>query len=1138
LAQSKKRRTNLLGEPWGWTNTNGHFSQKSQSRTNEPFYQKSHQGESGAYSSYHNGFVWESNHHQQQQPLVAFDTMTHMANTQSTYLENNSEGGRRSGDSRNEVQLLIEEDANIPVRTRIDLFGSSSSSSSPPASSSSSSSNSKPAQDKPSESQQRSELFTPFESALDMMNETIPNDVTGDVHVDDHPQHQHDPAEDITTSVDLALTAASVTQEVGQEEEEEVTRDHQEVLNSENGIAERNSLPNEMAASSSSNSSSSSTAFLFAPVFADLIDAQEAEHIVAEQEQELMRASSSSPITYLHQSRPSSSLQEASSSSSSTIEKSFSPPNLRNSSAFDKTIPLQPSINDDAAGECSSRSDQTTRWTSSNTKNVRTSNNVEATAATPTICAFSEIPRLRDSQLERARPAQAPSHPANVLGQTPRVVMSSHSQSGTQRSSSRAEGEEDEKLDIAALNSETNGNFPAVSSSVVTPLLHSSFGFNDSITGSSSRYNHPLTSSMISSPASFSAPPSTWFVTVDSLSLHLPLPSPFASGPDGTKFSTSINIKNGSSSDLRVTVFGPADSRPLVISAIQDAQQEVETLSETLNGSSKLASPLSNTSSEMGNKEKGNKDSHNSTSLWQPLSLYLPATVSTSFPVDSSSDFNNTKNITLIPSRSFGQVHVRFALPQTGRRVDMRGWTFNDEKRAATASLWIVETAKLASANDQTSYSPSTTINQQLVKVTVAESMWRNLGFAFDASSCSLYSTGEVLPVDTYKPMSSSSSSSKSSHFNSVNAGSSSSANPSSTAPFMSPALASHPTGGYGPRLPLGIGLSSVLQSPPRPALTSSFAASHGVGSPKHERILLPSNSLSNNISRFDSSEQISTKQEDFYEISRFPSLQTASSMNPPEMVQTSSSSSSSTTLAMRTAKRSTQKVSQDHSRVGQLQSNANIFERNTALSTIDFDEVAALSIPKFTTFSSTDTQRAMNLPPAPPVADKPKARTGLGPFASPPGTSTVISTSAPAALSSSGGVTSSSPSSPAPGVRFPMRTLLFPSDSNVLKVELSNTSQMPLRVKARLTCPGMDVSGSAAQSQTPFFHLKKNHMEFDLLPRRYVLIPVSFKGPADEEGADKSSHACTLIVEARHEQSEGNFEGLTLKSKVLLVKE
>jgi len=62
--------------------------------------------------------------------------------------------------------------------------------------------------------------------------------------------------------------------------------------------------------------------------------------------------------------------------------------------------------------------------------------------------------------------------------------------------------------------------------------------------------------------------------------------------------------------------------------------------------------------------------------------------------------------------------------------------------------------------------------------------------------------------------------------------------------------------------------------------------------------------------------------------------------------------------------------------------------------------------------------------------------------------------------------------------------------------------------------------------------------MEFDLLPRRYVLIPVSFKGPADEEGADKSSHACTLIVEARHEQSEGNFEGLTLKSKVLLVKE
>jgi hypothetical protein len=28
------------------------------------------------------------------------------------------------------------------------------------------------------------------------------------------------------------------------------------------------------------------------------------------------------------------------------------------------------------------------------------------------------------------------------------------------------------------------------------------------------------------------------------------------------------------------------------------------------------------------------------------------------------------------------------------------------------------------------------------------------------------------------------------------------------------------------------------------------------------------------------------------------------------------------------------------------------------------------------------------------------------------------------------------------------------------------------------------------------------------------------------------------LIVEARHEQSEGNFEGLTLKSKVLLVKE
>ena len=61
--------------------------------------------------------------------------------------------------------------------------------------------------------------------------------------------------------------------------------------------------------------------------------------------------------------------------------------------------------------------------------------------------------------------------------------------------------------------------------------------------------------------------------------------------------------------------------------------------------------------------------------------------------------------------------------------------------------------------------------------------------------------------------------------------------------------------------------------------------------------------------------------------------------------------------------------------------------------------------------------------------------------------------------------------------------------------------------------------------------------MEFELLPRRYVLIPVSFKPPTDEESGEKSSHACTLIVEAANENVNANFQGLTLKSKVLLVK-
>jgi hypothetical protein len=65
--------------------------------------------------------------------------------------------------------------------------------------------------------------------------------------------------------------------------------------------------------------------------------------------------------------------------------------------------------------------------------------------------------------------------------------------------------------------------------------------------------------------------------------------------------------------------------------------------------------------------------------------------------------------------------------------------------------------------------------------------------------------------------------------------------------------------------------------------------------------------------------------------------------------------------------------------------------------------------------------------------------------------------------------------------------------------------------------------------------------MEFDLMPRRYVLIPVTFKTPTegDEYGYDnKSSHACTLIVEATTLETSENINKLTLKSKVLLVKE
>lgn len=297
------------------------------------------------------------------------------------------------------------------------------------------------------------------------------------------------------------------------------------------------------------------------------------------------------------------------------------------------------------------------------------------------------------------------------------------------------------------------------------------------------------------------ASPPLWYIQPSSSTISLPA---VIAGPDGSRYSTGIQVHNGSRADVLLTIEGPRKRGNNSNNSDGDGGAGYDGVVTLL--------PVYDAASGASSSVFSSPTKDRALGFGSGLQSPSPA----ASPVDGASLISVLSHLTRIPGRSTAEVGVCMSLPSSGRRVQLHGWAWHNASQTLSSVIHIHQCDDDGLVMEN--------VQPQPVRVIVAAGGWTAIGYLYDPASHSLVSTGQ--------PATSAANT----------AGTGSAAIGADGNGILSP-FGSHPMGGFGPRLAGG---THAMRSS---AVNGAVNGTHSqlqpsrelrVSSPLHEKVATP----------------------------------------------------------------------------------------------------------------------------------------------------------------------------------------------------------------------------------------------------------------------------------------------------------